>query len=449
MWYKEQLGGTVLSMVSADNRPKVLPDENAGSFGTDDPYRKLGFNSPKPVMAVAATGTNVLQNFIALPGGTQTVMDLSKNGAEGATLIFIEPGNGSVLKSFTGESLTEPAWRRGNGAANVGSPYMGMMVSEPFLLSSKQLGMSYSSYLAGRVFASDNQGNIFSVYLEDKNNEGFMAPLSVANWKIRTIATLQEKSADVAAISPNYAMPLGLSAAHSGEDVWIAGGTSNVSTLKHDAKAISGQFEDGWLLNKSQMIFAFRTNEAQQWIASRGTDWESLAASDPDSKASPATKGWYIPLQISSADYREYVTTKPLIVNGSLYVATFTQSLFDNYTPGMCGGSEREVSGTARLYIVDLMTGEANYWTDAQGNRSKYLKIDGIKITGMTRARIGGRDTIIFSFDNLSESFNPETWGQGIRGIAGGTKSFEIDVPSTPDPPTAPGTTIVDYWLPK
>ncbi|MDR1944193.1 MAG: hypothetical protein LBQ19_05165, partial [Synergistaceae bacterium] len=441
MWYREKIDDSLAMMDARQNGP-VFKD--SVSLGPDlIPYMKLGFNAPKPSMGVTGR-LNPFQdtlNFIAVSGGVMTDVDLGKNGKEGAALLIIDPKNGRVIKAFDSDSLErgDPAWRRGGGRIGL-APYMGMMTSEPTIYRS-----DVNLYMAGRIFAADNRGNIFCVPLEEDIGSNDVAPVSISMWKARTIATLQTNaSADISPAA--YSIPHGMAAGKDGKHIWLAGGTADVVTK------VNGSLSDGVLSNESQMIFAFRTHDAQQRTLTRD-DMKKLSVSDASALAESDNKeGWYMPLAMESqGKFREYVSAKPTLINGTLYITTFIQKTIDPDNMDICN-AVRTLYGDSRLYALDVRTGAPSLWVDPKGgNRVKYVNLQGVKVTGIARSNMGGRNTLLLTLDNLSGEFDPTKTGQkNLKSVNGVNSLAEVELPvNGGNSSLNKGETVILYWISK
>jgi hypothetical protein len=374
------------------------------------PFYQLGFNSPKPSFGPAKHETgheypNGYYNVIALAGGMQNYLDVSKNGAMGAALYLIDPDvtyhrdmtalpSPGLLVFNSGSVADAPgAWRPEGSEAgvNIPNPYMGMMVTEPVFFSTRD-----NSYVARGVFTADNRGNMFYVSFVDQAGR----PLRREDWKIRAIATLRKPGDSVKDnYTRSYALPLGValgSRLNRGEE-WVAGGTSNVGTK---GKTVNN---DTMIRNEDQSIFCFKMPELwysaspNYGISKRG-QWTSIDADDPDDVMALDARGWYIPLKTANASYdAEYVTTRPEMINGKLYIATFQEEKFAYNGNAPCDTGQK--NGLARLYTLSVDTGRAATW-----DRGKYLDFKGIKITGFTRSEKGKKETLRVHYARLNGS---------------------------------------------
>jgi hypothetical protein len=391
-WYRENADGKLISMGKTDAEPSVKSvDVSDAEYG----YTKLGFNSPKPAMGVTGTLEPLqTRNFIALPGGSASKPDLTKNGGEGAVFIMIDPENGSILRSFTGASLAHP-WRL--GSQEIGeAPYMGMMISEPTLFRS-----DISKYLTSRIFAVDNRGSVHAIIMEERDQNGNIIALPKERWKIRTIASLQEDLNAANTSGKSYSVPHGLAVAKTKTAIWLAGGTADVLTrLDKDT------LPEGVIGNEKQMIFAMRTYESPKEPFARDS-LKPIVSNDVNSYLAPSEnyEGWYIELDPEKqGDFRgEYVSAKPLIINGTLFIATFTPTGRIDVSPTTVCGLVRDVNGNSRLYSVDVSSGKGNTWEGSENARPKFVEFEGVKITDLTALSNGG---VVATYDLLSDVNN-------------------------------------------
>ncbi|MDR1916357.1 MAG: hypothetical protein LBQ58_07275, partial [Synergistaceae bacterium] len=388
LWYRESLDSYLASMNASDSEP-TLTAHGSVTDPKEAPYKKLGFNSPKPGLGVSgetAEGSQV--SFIALPGGVQSSFKISENGNEGAVLLFIDPADGSVIRAFDSSASITGSSTIGSAATGA-SPYMGMMISEPTLVRSMQ-----SAYLTGRVIASDNRGNIFVVNMVGDDN---MTPLPTSGWNIRAAASLQKDSNAAKTGTDNYAIPYGVGVTYDNNSLWVGGGTSDVMT-----KRVPGSdAPDGIIRNKSQMIFGFKAPEGNDVPHVRGVNFKEITSADgtlENEDIALGKKGWYMPLEPGDAHkFDEYVSTKPVVFGKTMYIATFTQTGkidIENYNP--CS-FERNVSGYSRLYALDLTSGAGRL------GGQKYVDLEGLKITSIGINSLGGKPGITIIFDLLSD----------------------------------------------
>jgi Tfp pilus tip-associated adhesin PilY1 len=403
LWYKEHLGDQFLSMVASASEPTVTNVKNIPK--AEAPFLKLGYNSPKPglgVIKLPNTNANKYQNFIALPGGLMTNVVLKGgNGQEGSTLLLLDPRDGSINMSYDSAAIAN-GWKLGNGDGN--APYMGMLVSEPSMLRS-----TLSPYLTRAIITADNRGNIFRLsFSDDTNGE---TPLANSKWNIKTIATLQPQI-DVQKGISCYANPYGFAMAMMPSGLWIAGGTADIAARNDGGEGYSIQ-------NNKQMIFSFNNGNDQKAPYIRDRDWkklvaESVIANDPnlsikDTDVNAAGKpytGWYLELEKGDGFnvMDEYVSANPLAVNGTLYVATFIGEKIDTNTVSQCGGAN--VTGSSRIYAMDITTGAQN---DTWNGRGKYITVDGVKITGLTRSNDRNHDRVLVTYTKLADDTNLDT----------------------------------------
>jgi outer membrane protein assembly factor BamB len=305
--------------------------------------------------------------------------------------------------------------------------------------------------MTGRVFASDNRGSVFMVSLEGQSQDGEMKALAPGAWDIRTVATLQENIASASDSDPgnvrHYSTPYGLCVGLENGKIWLGGGTSNVM-VKKSQSAASGELE-----NDFQMVFGFRVPEAGAAILARG----DLKALDDtaDTKLEPGDSrpGWYIKLRPGGQGTgEEYVSAKPLLVGGRMYVATFreTKRVDTGKAASLCGAT-RSVSGEGRLYAVDIKTGEAARWTGDMLDPVKYIAFNDAKIVDLGLMQTNDAYFVTTAVDILSDSSDfeavvnaqqdskqrDENSSENKEGKAGGRGG----IPSK--------KTIILYWLEK
>ncbi|MDR3332511.1 MAG: hypothetical protein LBT08_07775 [Synergistaceae bacterium] len=449
MWYAEKFGTDNSSASAAMpgplthsmTEPDVIPE--GSSEGLKWQYRRLGLNSPKPAMGVIenpGSSFTRYQNFIALPGGVASDFDPNMNGLEGASLHIIDPSSGASVRTYTAfddfVSSIDPNWRFGNydqSRDGGKAPYMGQMISEPALLAAP-----WNKYLTSAIFASDNRGNIHRLSFTDET--GTMP----GEWDIKTIASLQEDAAAANGSSASYSVPYGVTLAKNKDTLWIAGGTADIPLARNS--------DNEWaefLKNEKQLIFAF-TPDGLTKAAVRGRDWKNLAvSSDQADKNSimpgDAEKGWYLILEPGDnfGKHAEYVTAKPVISGGTLYVATFLGSdvSLEDATD-YCGSSG--VAGDSRIYAVDLLSGAANKWTSG----SKYLTLSNVKITGLTKSNLGKRERILVTYNKLGGELIYDAGEKTVYRLESpNLDAVVIDTGTEKGVTLEPGATVIYYWL--
>ncbi|MDR3281311.1 MAG: hypothetical protein LBT23_12475 [Synergistaceae bacterium] len=471
-WYKERVGNALVRTKELTRGKADEAEALAASSLEGDPDRdfmKLGFNSPKPGLGVARLPDNPaetdpdkklrFQNFIVVAGGAQLRKNLNQNGSDGAAMLLLDPHDGLVIvddnqpASYTGDSV-ESAWRFGQPGVGP-NPYMGMMTTEPTLIHSAN-AHPLAPYIVGRILAGDNQGNIFSLDMETSDGE----PQSPSNWKLRTLATLRS-DAEIDQNQPkSYATPLGLAAGAKHGYQWISGGTSDVKVRKD----VADDYEDGWIRNEGQLIFAFRMDGNKPGPYTRNNLKELGAASgdvtvfnpnSPDPLGDGSFDGWYMPLRHAEIDsYREYVSAKPVIVNGTLFVATFTRTSKIAPTDSSVCALGRAITGNSKLYAVDVSTGGGNTWL---GN-AKAIEFIGAKIVGLNSLVESGLGKLLISFDILdgNSDINDVLSSQPALNNVLDENGDPISDMATLDTPLGGGTfnmdpnsSIINYWLKK
>lgn len=439
LWYREKVGNAMAAMDSSSNEPVIARYSDLSGF--EKPYMKLGFNSPRPGMGVTGgLRAREQQNFIAMAGGTQTNVDLSNNGLEGATLLLLDPKDGRVLREFDSAHLGRTSSKIGGGEKGP-APYMGMMNSELTLFRS-----NISPYLTGRIFAADNRGNIFRVSMEGKDASGAARPLGVSGWRISTIATLQADDISAAKNSHSYSIPHGLSVGSVKGMIWASGGTAD------SAAGRSKDYPRGVIPNESQMIFGLRADiEGAPFTRAK---MKSISSGDPMSSLTSGENymGWYIPLmKRSSRNFREYVSAKPVLINGTLFISTFIQrGRPEDDDLDVCA-FKKNINGDSRLYALDVTSGAANFWSGGdKSGKAKYITLDGVRITGITEVKNGNRNSLLVSLDNLSGNFDPKGVGQkNVKGIDGSPNMVEVTgLPASAggSSKVTSGDSVILYW---
>jgi hypothetical protein len=448
LWYRERVGTKIMMEAAGsgtNQSPVVKPAE------ADDKYfLKLGFNSPQPVMGVAGSSDKMI-NFVAVTGGAQYNVNLADNGKEGAVLMMLNPKTGDVIKAFDSDSLSASSLKSGGGVAGA-APYMGMMVTEPTLYSS-EADTAYGAYLTGHMFTADNRGNIFHVAMEGPDANGNIAPFSPSQWRIRTLATLQAR-ASASTSSKSYAAPFGLVADRVGRTMWLAGGTSNVPVRKQSGG-------DGYITNGIQTLFAFATQPDSQSGVYTMDDLHMLKATTDNDPPYDSTRyhGWMIPLsqEIRSQSgrvikYAEYVSAKPMLSGGVLFIPTFIPNGFTDdelKDPTLyCQGGLR-TRGSARLYAIRLTDGTrwAGFKYSASSGTAKYIEIANAKITGLSTSNRGSVTRGIVTIDKLSDAYKADT---NLSTVIDNKNDALLSFVA-PLPPGGvnmePGQNIIKYWI--
>jgi Tfp pilus tip-associated adhesin PilY1 len=443
MWYHEKYEDRLILMPPGAVSPSITSSAPPNYAA----YAKLGYNSPAPAMGgVMGRGGSPdnpgMKNIIALAGGTQTISNPLENGTEGAVLLVLDPKDGSVIRAFDGSSL-EKSFRVGGGVKGT-APYMGMMVSEPALLQTYDKKIGYTLYTAGRIYAADNRGNIFAVYMEETGANGQVEHLDPHAWKIKTVATLQDNLPSGRLSGRNRAFPHGAALDKDGPYVWIAGGTSNIISKKRNIN------DQGILSNDMQMIFAFKSSDRDTAPLAR-SDLQELAKSSPDGDAvmSPDGKGWYIKLDRVHG-FDEYVSAKPLLINGTLLVPTFTTTKADtaNITD-ICQASERSVSGYSRIYALNMRDGAAALWIGRSPDKKiKYIQLEDVRIIGLTRMNNSGGVSALASLDSLNGGRLPDIGQENAQYIKA-MEAIEIKMPLIIKMNVTSGDSVIYYWRMK
>jgi hypothetical protein len=322
-----------------------------------------------------------------------------------------------------------------------------------------------SNYVARGVFFSDNRGNIFYVTLENPNtnspydNSDLQRTNPWNAWDIYTVASLREtRAAGGDLTKDSYSIPWGVvaSSRRSSNKLWVGGGTAN--TARADPQGY-----DQHLRNESQMIFAFvmpditdvtgdATEEGSK-VSIRG-NWARLSAGSNNVPSEEETKlqnGWYIPLQGDNDTYlEEYVTIRPILSEGIMYIATFMQQKININDASATCETSGGFTGKSRLYAISLEDGSGKW----EGN-GKYHEYEGVKIVNATDM---GDGTTAFGAAALDpskegiESLRKDEDGNlylvevGKENERGGTSPGEDGGSSSP---IKPNDTIINYWLSK
>ncbi|MDL2264074.1 hypothetical protein LJC31_05420 [Synergistaceae bacterium OttesenSCG-928-I11] len=394
---------------------------------TSNGFKQLGFNSPKPALSVVGevlTGVDNrsfhLQNVIILPGGMKSKLEkdtngLEKyNGTEGAALFIIDPKDGTLLKMFNSHSDNI---KDASAPIATTAPAMGMMISEPSLYRS-----DLNAYVTSKAFVADNLGRIFMINFGDDTDLARDSSHEPGVWEISLLASLQKNKN---AVDGNFAIPHGVAIYRKNNLLWIAGGTANVGTRNNDAN------NSAMLENGSQVIFAFnteaRTDSATQYRdMGDGKGWKELAWNgNVDDVLNPMNDvgktGWFFGLEKRTKYKDEYVSTKPVIINGTLYVATYMDEIIKNAEKGKCG--ERNMNGISKLYAIDVATGAPVLW---EGATKKAQEFGGIKITGLTHSKQGTRETLVVTYDTVDTDPNKK---DDVKDVA--YKEDKMNMPSS------------------
>jgi hypothetical protein len=331
-----------------------------------------------------------------------------------------------------------------------------MMVSQTALLRASLLSDdNLGPYLVGSMLTADNQGNIFRIDMEDDEGK----PLPKSDWGIKTIATLRSVD-DIASGNPkSYSMPHGVVLANHKGYTWLAGGTADIQVLKEATE----DYEDGYIRNDKQMIFAFRTGKGQSAPYTR--DKFKATGDDPDSSyqaaADTAYEGWHLPLREGDAThFREYVSTKSVLIGGTLFVATFIRKDKQDANDSSVCSTTRLYDGDSRLFAIDVTTSLGNTWDAGDdGKTPKYIEFKGVKIVSLTTMEAGGRDKMLIDFDILNEADN-----NIMQLIAKQTKLHNVFSAETNEPLSdkgvvdtppvggaigkfPPGIRLLNYWI--
>jgi hypothetical protein len=456
-WYRERFGDKLVRMDSSSsfNAPIWL-DSNALA-GKDAAWLKLGYDGSKPsmgvVMADGSGGSLKTRNIIVVPGGVQEKINLAQNGNEGAVLLILDPKDGSLIRAFDGETIAKETgvnWRTGDAVIGA-TPYMGMIVSAPTLLTSSNQALKYARYVSGHAYASDNRGNIFAVAMEKPGG----SPAKPSEWGIRTAATLQSKKDGFAGTKSNFAIPHGVALKKDASGaVWLIGGTANVSAKIKEA-LVNGEGNIG------QMIFSIRT--PLDVTPQNGTvyrdDLTELSLDSKDS-APPGGKGWYIRLNTTASSNGkimtdEYVTSRPTLLGENMYVSTFTLSgISISGLEDICNASKSGVNGYSRLYSLGFKNGAPSF-KGLDDSKIRFIQMEGVKITGVTSLRNNdGGATLVFTYDLLAKNpfenqdFKKLAEKNGMTDLGDGKFSMHVNKKGDSGG-LPPASTLIYYWIEK
>jgi hypothetical protein len=229
---------------------------------------------------------------------------------------------------------------------------------------------------------------------------------------------------------------------------WVAGGTADVTR----ADPQRGDDSSQRMRNKSQMIFAFAMPDLAGGHMAKRDDWAKLDPEKGDSGISGKHEGWYIPL--AKEDKKngwkgEYVTARPELSGGMLYATAFRQSTVNINANKLCDVAK--INGESRLYALSLETGQAALW--GNGNK-KYLRFDGIKITGLTVSRKGGAQSLLVSYEVLDKDaaergINLNTGAEESLAKVDGMDALALKMPDGDNirkSSVKNNDSVVEYW---
>ena len=423
------------------------------------PFYQLGFNSPKPAAGVvevpdSGSGTK-LQNMIVIPGGMRRALDtngaivsvdLTDNGKIGAALYITDPdaakhkdfNNNSLFTYVFNSASVETSWR--NGSAVTGpNPWMGMMVSPPYLISAHD-----SRYKTGSIIAPDNRGNIFQLQMESVDTFGVITRLAPEDWKLKTVATLRGNG-EVG--TECYASPYAVAVGHRYNEtqLWVAGATANVGTRDNESGV-----DNALMRNVFQMLYSFKLPADDGSITKR-PDWTQLDAENPNSAIADTADGWFTPLQGETLTHgEEYSSTQPALLGNHLYFATFIPKKMETVVYTDCGSGRAE--GKARLYAVDMGTGANARWTGGK----KYIELGGLKIAGFTHSVEGNKQSLILTYDVLNQaeadaSIQQALDEEGVYELGGDLNALVIELVGggNKNPDVVSGDAQMTYWIRK
>jgi hypothetical protein len=388
-----------------------------------------------------------MRNIIAMAGGAQYTLNPADNGKDGAVLLILNPQTGELIKGFDSNDLAGSLKIGGNYTGT--APYMGMLVSEPTFQRSYASSV-YSRNMAGHIYTADNRGNIFHVGLEQKGSDDEIVPISPGAWKIETLATLQLQ-ASASSSTANYAIPFGVLPYKYGSDTWLAGGTSNLFARKE------GVDDSGRIENEKQMIFSFQTVPGEQTSVRTRDNLQALSSTEDESSpvyAPDSHKGWMIPLELEKISggrveyYAEYVSAKPILSGGILFIPTFIARGFTNAElndPDLfCAGNTR-TRGDARLYTLNVIDGMRYARFRYSNTNRKYIEIKNAKITGLSTSFGGSKSRGVVTIDKLGAVTTDDDLDRLVENE--NDAMYVFDLPSGGGVNMEPGQNFIKYWL--
>jgi hypothetical protein len=157
--------------------------------------------------------------------------------------------------------------------------------------------------------------------------------------------------------------------------------------------------------------------------------------------------GWYIKLD-RIRGFDEYVSAKPMLIGDMLLVPTFTTTKFDLAgAADICKATTKMLTGYSRIYALNLKDGAASFWVSQDSRKkTKYIQLDGLKITGMTKVDNNGKTSVLASFDDLDEGKRKDT-GQKAVSFVDGFNAISIAMPPASAPiNVSSGDTVIYYW---
>lgn len=363
-------------------------------------YRRLGWNAPAPAIGTTLVGTT-RTNVGVLSAGMQYDLDFSYSGGIGAAVYILDPITGKVLKQFNTSSTI--AWSQsGSDTGRGANPKMGMMLTPPALVEQP----TAMRYLEG-FFAADHRGNIFEGrFINDAQVGGGGFHTAISSWTLKRVASLKKDSENSA--KDNFAMPFKLTIARDpNRDLWVFGGTADISARNRgEDRADTRSESESSIFNRSQWLFGFRNDRS----ASAGTlllrEASSVGQLNADISADQidisVKRGWTIALKPADSSFaREYLSASPLFFNDELFAATFLPDLVpeeDEADKENC--TTPNVKGKTHIYRLDARSGKSN-WPDSCA--TKYLVLDGIKVTGLSVLSATEGSRLLISMSILDE----------------------------------------------
>jgi hypothetical protein len=164
---------------------------------------------------------------------------------------------------------------------------------------------------------------------------------------------------------------------------------------------------------------------------------------------SPGGKGWYIKLD-RVGNFDEYVSAKPILVGDPLLVSTFTTTKIDSTNiTDICKVSAKSISGYSRIYALNLRDGSAALWAGQSPSRNmKYVQLENLRITGLTKTNNNGGTSVLASFESLNDGKLPDIGQKNARYISV-MNAIEIKVPGGSKINVTSGDSVIYYWRMK
>ena len=414
---------------------------------------------------------------MVLAAGQQYYTDLSHNGTIGAAIYLVNPFNGKIQHRFTAYNEQAPVAGKqkyrdivnnvvqnvaGDKAGMGGSskPVMGMMITPPVTVAlDKVFGVvggrkDLATRFLRSAFTADNQGNIFEVHFVkeggvDSNGNPkvayYNAPWEAEARRVATLMTADEESKRGTTNPVNRAIPYRLavawdySATLMHDDLWICGGTANVSTVK--IPGVAGG-KNSRIENEKQYIFGVNrppqgeSDDDNTYIVRENDDTYAANRGKPLDRNSVAgatfvdgeMKAWYIELENTTETGEEYVSSTPFIYQGQLYVTTYLPKAKDS-----------------RMYILNPTTGKS-LW---KKSTAKYYQLENIHVVGAAPVRVDNTPRIFLSYNGVvgnDDASLKENMGAKKVYEAEGIGIMSIDPQLSSERSFQSGVDYLYYW---